>query len=82
MPFIAQEEEVKNEIIDGKRVIKYRPQVEVTLKHVKTGREYMSDSEALEDIQSPHTETKAEDVSKSVHVKMIGLPLGTDTNII
>mgnify|MGYP003150983231 CR=1 FL=1 len=81
MSFIVQEEETKHEVVDGKKVIRYKPQVEITLKHLTTGKEYISEGEALQDIQDPATSTKAEDVSRSVHVKVIGLPLGTDTNI-
>ncbi len=81
MTIVAQEEEIKYETIDGKQVLKYKPRVELTIKHLKTGREYLSQEEAKADVDSPHTDTKQEDISQSVHVKVIGLPIGTDTNI-
>ena len=46
MPFVEQEEHYEDHIIDGKLVKVYKPRVEVTIKHLKTGREYLSDEEA------------------------------------
>ena len=81
MPFVEQEEHFEDHVIDGKLVKVYKPRVEVTIKHLKTGREYMSDEEAQEDVNSPVTDTKQEDISRSVHVKIQGLPLGSKTNL-
>jgi len=81
MTIIAQEEEIKYETINGKPVLKYKPRVELTIIHTETGREYLSEEEAKADVDSPHTDTKQEHISKSVHVKVIGLPIGADTNI-
>tara|TARA_R100000995_G_scaffold67745_1_gene36367 strand:+ start:1306 stop:1554 length:249 start_codon:yes stop_codon:yes gene_type:complete len=81
MTIVAQEEEIKYITVDGKKVLKYKPRVELTIKHLESGREYLSEKEAQEDVDSPHTDTKQEHISKSVHVKVIGLPMGTDTNI-
>ena len=63
MPFVEQEESYEDQIVDGKTVKVYKPRVEVTIKHVKTGREYLSDKEAEEDVNSPMTDTKQEDIS-------------------
>ena len=52
MPFVEQEESYEDQIVDGKTVKVYKPRVEVTIKHVKTGREYLSDKEAEEDVNS------------------------------
>ena len=79
MPFIETKERLKREIINGKEVITIVPETEVTLKNLKTGKEYMSDAEALADVQDSKTETKAEDVSRSVHIKITSIPLGTTT---
>ena len=49
MPFVEQEESYEDQILDGKKVKVYKPRVEVTIKHLKTGREYLSDKEAEED---------------------------------
>jgi hypothetical protein len=81
MPFVEQEESITNEIIDGKQVAVYKPRVEITLKNLETGQEYTSDSEALSDVQNPNTSTKAEHISRSVHVKVISLPLGASVNL-
>jgi len=81
MAIIAQEEEIKYVTVDGKKVLKYRPRVEITLKHTESGKEYASEEEAQADVSSPDTDTKQEHISKSVHVKVIGLPMGADTNI-
>ena len=81
MPFVEQEESIKHEIIDGKQVAVYKPRVEITLKNLETGQEYTSDLEALSDVQNPNTSTKAEHISRSVHVKVISLPLGASVNL-
>ena len=81
MPFVEQEEHYEDHVIDGKAVKVYKPRVEVTIKHLRTGREYMSDAEAQEDVDSPVTDTTQEDISRSVHVKIQGLPLGNKTNL-
>ena len=81
MAIIAQEEEIKYIEVDGKQVLKYKPRVEITIKHLESGKEYASEEEAQADVNSPDTDTKQEHISKTVHVKVIGLPLGTDTNI-
>ena len=52
MPFVEQEEDIQNKI-DGKTVKVYKPRVEVTIKHLKTGREYLSDEEVKADVDSP-----------------------------
>ena len=53
MPFVEQEEGYSEQKIDGKTVKVYKPRVEVTIKHLKTGREYLSDKEAEDDVNSP-----------------------------
>jgi hypothetical protein len=52
MPFVEQEESFKDEIIEGKTVKVYKPRVEITLKNLETGQEYISDAEALADVQT------------------------------
>jgi hypothetical protein len=53
----------------------------VTIKHLKTGREYLSDKEAEEDVNSPVTDTKQEDISRSVNVVVGPSAFGNKTNI-
>ena len=81
MPFVEQEESYEDQIVDGKTVKVYKPRVEVTIKHVKTGREYLSDKEAEDDINSPVTDTKQEDISRSVNVVVGPSAFGNKTNI-
>ena len=81
MPFVEQEESYEDQIVDGKTVKVYKPRVEVTIKHIKTGREYLSDKEAEEDVNSPITDTKQEDISRSVNVVVGPSAFGNKTNI-
>ena len=82
MPFVEQEESISHKIVNGKKVIVYKPRVEVTIKHIGTGREYMSDMEAQADVDSEVTDTKKEHISRSVHVKIQSIPLGAGTNTV
>ena len=81
MPFIEQEASIIYEIINGKKVPVITPKSEVTLINKETGKEYMSDAEALADIQNPNTSTKAEHVSRSVKITVEDIKIGADTNI-
>tara|TARA_R110000782_G_scaffold104449_3_gene192145 strand:+ start:1158 stop:1403 length:246 start_codon:yes stop_codon:yes gene_type:complete len=81
MSFIEQEESFKDEIVEGKTIRVYKPRVEITLKNLETGHEYNSDAEAMADVQNSTTDTKAEHLSRSVHVKVLSIPLGAVTNI-
>ena len=81
MPFVEQEEAYKDEIVDGKKVKVYKPRVEVTIKHLKTGREYLSDKEAEDDVNSPVTDTTQDDISRSVNIVVGPGALGGKTNI-
>ncbi len=79
--FVEQEEGFDDKIIDGKSVKVYRPRVEVTIKHLKTGKEYVSDAEAQEDVDNSATDTTKDDISRNVNVIIRGLPLGGKTNL-
>ena len=79
--FVEQEEGFEDKIIDGKSVKVYRPRVEVTIKHLKTGKEYLSDKEAEEDVNSPVTDTTQDDISRSVNIVVGPGALGGKTNI-
>ena len=81
MPFVEQEEGYSEQKIDGKTVKVYRPRVEVTIKHLKTGREYLSDAEAQADVDSAVTDTKQEDISRNVNVIVGPHAFGNKTNI-
>ena len=81
MPFVEQEQGFEDKVVDGKTVKVYKPRIEVTIKHLKTGREYLSDAEAKEDVDSPVTDTTQEDISRSVNVVVGPGALGGKTNI-
>ena len=81
MPFVEQEESYVDQVVDGKTVKVYKPRVEVTIKHLKTGREYLSDKEAEEDVNSPVTDTTQDDISRSVNIVVGPGALGGKTNI-
>ena len=79
--FVEQEEGFEDKIIDGKSVKVYRPRVEVTIKHLKTGKEYLSDKEAEDDVNNPVTDTTKDDISRNVNVIVGPGALGGKTNI-
>lgn len=81
MPFVEQEEAFEDHTINGKKVSVYKPRVEVTIKNLKTDREYLSDAEAQADVDSEMTDTTQADISRSVHIKVGHLPIGSKTNI-
>tara|TARA_Y100000591_G_scaffold18485_1_gene13813 strand:+ start:867 stop:1112 length:246 start_codon:yes stop_codon:yes gene_type:complete len=81
MPFVEQEEGYEEKIVEGKTVKVYKPRVEVTIKHLKTGREYLSDKEAEDDINSPVTDTTKEDISRDVNVIVGPSAFGNKTNL-
>ena len=76
MPFTEQKASIRYEMINGTRTPVLTPETEVTLTNMKTGQEYMSDSEALSDVQNKETETKAEDIKRDVKIIVEHVPLG------
>jgi methyl coenzyme M reductase beta subunit len=48
---------------------------------MKTGQEYNSDAEAMQDVQNPETDTVADDIKRDVKVTVEGLPLGGNTKL-
>ncbi len=81
MSFVETEASVRYETIDGKRIPVITPRTEVTLINTETGQEYMSDAEAMQDVQNSNTATKSEHIRRDVHVTVESIPLGTATNI-
>jgi len=79
--FVEQEEHFEDQVINGQTVKVYKPRVEVTVKHLKTGQEYASDAEAQQDVDNPATDTTKDDISRNVNVIIKGLPLGNKTNL-
>ena len=81
MSFIATEASFRYEEINGKLVKVITPQTEVTLTNTKTGKEYNSDAEAMQDVQDPNTETVADDIRRDVKVIVEALPIGGDSKL-
>ena len=81
MPFIETEASVRYEVIDGKRVPIITPKTEVTLTNTVTGKEYMSDAEALADVQNPNTETKSEHIRRDVNITVEEIKIGAGTKL-
>jgi hypothetical protein len=81
MPFKEQEAKSEYQVIDGKKVHVITPEVEITLTNTETGKEYMSDKEADDDVNNPGTDTKQEHIRRDVNVKILDLGLGTKSNI-
>ena len=81
MPFIETEASVRYETINGKRVPVITPKTEVTLTNTVTGQEYMSDAEAMADVNDPNTDTKQEHLRRDVKITVEALPLGGDSKL-
>ena len=81
MPFIEQEASLRYEEINGKRTPIITPQSEVTLTNTITGKEYMSDAEAMADVNDPNTDTKSEHLRRDVKITVEALPLGGDSKL-
>ena len=81
MSFIETEASYRIEVINGKPVKIITPQSEVTLTNTKTGQEYNSDAEAMNDVQNPNTDTVADDIKRDVKIIVEALPLGGDTKL-
>ena len=81
MPFIETEASVRYEVIDGKRVPIITPKTEVTLTNTVTGKEYMSDAEALADVQNPNTETKSEHIRRDVNITVEEIKIGAGSKL-
>jgi|TARA_E500000305_G_scaffold77797_1_gene63390 hypothetical protein len=81
MSFIETEASYRIEVINGKPVKIITPQTEITLTNTKTGQEYNSDAEAMQDVQDSNTETVAEDIKRDVKVTVEALPIGGNAKL-
>ena len=61
--------------VDGKQVPIVKCEAEVVVRNKKTNQEYGSDEEAQNDINNPDTDTVADDVTRSVKIKVAKMPL-------
>ena len=81
MSFIETEASYRIEVINGKPVKIITPQTEVTLTNMKTGQEYNSDAEAMQDVQNPETETRGDGGKREVNLTVEDLTIGGDTKL-
>ena len=81
MSFVETEASVRYEIINGKKVPVITPKCEITLTNMETGQEYMSDAEALADVQNTDTATKEEHIRRDVKLTVEEINLGAGSNI-
>tara|TARA_R100000995_G_scaffold68225_1_gene36874 strand:- start:127 stop:372 length:246 start_codon:yes stop_codon:yes gene_type:complete len=81
MSFIETEASYRIEVINGKPVKIITPQTEITLTNIKTGQEYNSDAEAMQDVQDSNTETVADDIKRDVKVTVEALPIGGNAKL-
>ena len=57
-----------------KKIAQIKVDTTVVLKNLKTGKEYNSDAEGDADVDDPNTDTKREDISRSVYIKVAKMP--------
>ena len=69
-----EEGEVTYTEINGKKVPVVKCETEVVLRNTKTNVEYNSDKEAEDDISNPSTDTKKEDIMRSLKIKVAAMP--------
>ena len=81
MSFIETEASIRYEIINGQSVPIITPKCEVTLTNTQTGQEYMSDAEALADVQNVNTDTKPEHIRRDVKVTVEEINFGAGSEL-
>ena len=79
MPFIETKAKSEFKIIDGKKTHVITPECEITLTNTATGKEYMSDAEADQDVDNPNSNTKREHIRRDVNIKVAQIDLGAGT---
>ena len=61
-------------IVNGTVIKDVEIETEVTIKNLRTNVEYASDKAAEDDVNDSNTDTKQEDISRSVNIKVAKLP--------
>ena len=79
MPFIETKAKSEYQIIDGKKTHVITPECEVTITNMETGKEYLSDKEADDDVNDGGTATKREHIRRDVHIKVAQVGLGANS---
>ena len=57
-----------------KKIAQIKVDTTVVLKNIKTNKEHDSDAEGDADVDNPDTDTKREDISRSVYIKVAKMP--------
>ena len=81
MSFIETEASIRYEIVNDKKTMIITPKCEVTLTNMETGQEYMSDAEALADVQNSDTDTKPEHIRRDVNITVEEINLGAGSEL-
>ena len=75
MPIVKQKsEKIYEKQIDGKTIPVITPEVILTITHKETGREYLSEKEAEDDINNPNTSTTKDHIKRDVEIKIAEMP--------
>ena len=75
MPIVKQKsEKIYEKQIDGKMIPVITPEVILTITHKETGREYLSEKEVEDDINSTHKRTNKDHIKREVEVKIAEMP--------
>ena len=69
MPIIEQEAQVGGTREDGSTIL--LPEVEVTVKNLRTEAEYDDDDAAAADVADPNTDTTDSDIARSVAIRVL-----------
>ena len=69
MPRIEQEAQIGDTREDGSKIL--LPEVEVTVKNLRTDVEYDDDNAAIADVDDPNTDTTADDISRSSVIRVL-----------
>jgi len=83
VPIVKQKsEKIYEKQIDGRMIPVITPEVILTITHKESGREYLSEKEAEDDINSPHTSTTKDHIKRDVEIKIAEMPpLGGSSNL-
>ena len=83
MPIVKQKsEKIYEKQIDGKMIPVITPEVILTISHKESGREYLSEKEAEDDINNPNTSTTKDHIKRDVEIKIAEMPpLGGSSNL-
>ena len=75
MPFVKQKsEKIYEKQVDGKMIPVITPEVILTITHKETGKEYLSEKEAEDDINNPNTSTTKDHIKRDVEIKIAEMP--------